>query len=150
MALEWVKIGRNEKLKPGDRLMIKLAPRFAWLGKTVNAYTMAARIEKFESDPRFDVKRWNYLDDGIQLEIDVIGPDPSQPPLLASAVITAGVIIAALLGIAAIAVSAIVYKIVDRAADSVETPGGAFAASSLALGTVAVAGIILYGIFFKE
>lgn len=147
MAEQWTRVGWSEKLYPNDRIIVSLRPRFGFLGQTVNAYSLAVKIESFEGDPRFEVLRWNYVDDGVDLEIRIT---QNLAQLQTAGYITPGVIIAVVLGLSAAVISMQVAKMVDRGADALETPSGAAAMSAMGLGTLAIVAVVVYLVFFKE
>ena len=144
MAKAWEKISKHAPLKTGDRISMKLSPRFNWLGRTINTYATAARISKLEDDERFNVLRWVYNnDDSITVELIIVQEDVGDPLLGNVVLITPAVIIAIVLGVSVILVSAICYKVVDRAGEILEEPGGQVAASAIGIGSVAVLGVVV-------
>lgn len=142
-----VEISKDSGLMPGDQLEIELIPK---VGKGMNA--VAYKIMKFEDDPRFEVTGWRYLDKGVALKVRV---KKAPPAVYTAGPITSGVIIAAILGITAISVSVVVYKLpgavaaaADDLADTFEKKGGKTVAASfnvLVVGSLVVLGLFFWG-----
>jgi len=109
----FIKLDELDAIVPGDDLRIEVRQEI-WLFDDA----VAAAIEsKIRSDPRLDLYHWERTEDTIIYSVKAIDPDPNATGETQQAAISAGVIIAAIIGVAAMFTSVTVYK-------TVNSPGG--------------------------
>lgn len=139
MAKKWIPVGLTEKLAPGDRVSMKIVPRFPWLGSKINTALVAAKIAAAEDRPEFNVIRYNYTDAGVELDIEIKSM-PAEYVYRANA-FNVSALIAIVIGLTIIAVAVTTYKVVDVAEEFADDPVMKYTAATM--GTAGTIGLAL-------
>jgi len=144
-------IPKDEPLFPGD----KIEMRFKFLGPNW-VYLHAAELAIIEyklrqKHPYWKMVSWDSTSDPerLILEFEIKGPSPEETPQVMQAGVVTGVIIAATViggGLFMWLSLEAVYKITDSPAGKVALAG----AGSMGIGTVIIAGLLLYVFVFKK
>lgn len=129
----FIKLSELDELQPGDDIRIEVRDTIWLLDVTVQA----AIESKLRADPRIDLYHWERTDDAIIYFVRIKEPDPDADPETQQAgVISAGVIIAAIIGVAAMFTTVTIYK-------TVNSPGGRVI-STMAIAIVIVAALYIF------
>lgn len=144
--MQLVEIGKNDPLKPGDRLQIEIKQRFS-MGETIDSYLLATSIYNVEKNhPEFTILGWDYKVDSIVLRI-VVNDAANDPKVAAAGVLTPAVIISLVVGVSVMALSVTIFKVSNDVAQIAQTPAGQVATGFLPIVLITVtafAGVYLW------